>query len=142
MLNCTITENYINICNTNHSLNIIRFRSGRDQLYYKTLRGLLDLITARQNYHLIMNLNKVGYRQQILLRLVFIKSKVFCFQTLLKKVIVRNGQLNCYHNQQALNIFFRLQIASVFNYYCRKDGKSMCFARYKRRAFQGCNRKT
>lgn len=37
--------------------------------------------------------------------------------------------------------FFRLQIASVSNYYCRKDGKSMCFARYKRRAFQGCNRK-
>lgn len=60
MLNRTITENNINIGKKNHSLNIIRFRSGRDQLYYKTFQGFLDLITARQNYHLIKNLNKVG----------------------------------------------------------------------------------
>lgn len=57
MLNRTITENDINIGKKNHSLNIIRFRPGRDQLYYKTFQ---DLITARQNYHLIKNLNKVG----------------------------------------------------------------------------------
>lgn len=120
MLNCTIIENYINICNTNHSLNMIRFRSGSNELYYKTLRGLLDLITARQNNHLIMNLNKVGSRHQILPWLVFTKSKVFLFSNSSE----RNGQLNCFHNQQALNFFFRLQIASVSNYYCRKDRKS------------------